>query len=247
MNKKYNKVNNNINNKYNMYYMKIIILIIATDNLDSYITLQNTWRKYMNNHEHIKCFFIKMDPNIDSDVFYDETKDKNTIYVKGKESIAPGILQKTVKSIEYVLQNYEFDYLLRTNLSSVVDLDMLYDRYANNENKVEYGGFISESYKGIIPYVCGNSIVFSKNMCNFFIDNKEELNYVLPDDVSIGQFMQRNHIEPTFVNQVVTCYGYENCVRGNEAHYLFRCKWENVIDHYVLHTTSHIVELIYGK
>ena len=39
--------------------MNIIILIIANDDNESYIEMQQIWRKYMNNHSNIKSYFIK--------------------------------------------------------------------------------------------------------------------------------------------------------------------------------------------
>ena len=40
--------------------MNIIILIIANDDNESYIEMQQIWRKYMNNHSNIKSYFIKL-------------------------------------------------------------------------------------------------------------------------------------------------------------------------------------------
>ena len=97
--------------------------------------MQQIWRKYMNNHSNIKSYFIKNKIDINEDIIVNQ--EENTIYVKNNENLIPGILQKTIKSFEYCLQNFEFDYIYRTNLSSFIDLNKAYHFLENN--KVDYG------------------------------------------------------------------------------------------------------------
>ncbi len=99
----------------------VIILIIATDNKDYYINMQKVWKLYMNTHLKIKAFFIKGNMNINENIVLDQKND--TIYVKCQESFIPGILIKTIESLKYIYNNYNFKYIFRTNLSSFVDLE----------------------------------------------------------------------------------------------------------------------------
>ena len=77
--------------------MKLIILILAHD---SELSLKNEllWRKYMNLHSNIKCYFMKLKRNLKTEILIDN----NTIFIKGLESLRPGCLVKTIKSIEYL-------------------------------------------------------------------------------------------------------------------------------------------------
>jgi hypothetical protein len=50
-------------------------------------------------------------------------RDTMTIYVKGEETFIPGILNKTVEAIRAI--GLEYDFVWRTNLSSVLDFDGL--------------------------------------------------------------------------------------------------------------------------
>jgi hypothetical protein len=111
--------------------MKIIILILANDD-GIYLECQKLWRSYMNIHPNIKSYFIKFNTEITSDILVDN----NTIFIKGCETIIPGCLIKTIKSINYLLKNEDFDFIFRTNMSSVVNLNCLYDFVINNKNLI---------------------------------------------------------------------------------------------------------------
>ena len=101
--------------------MKIIILILANDS-GIYLECQKLWKTYMNLHPNIKSYFIKFNPELTTDILVDN----NTIFIKGNESFITGCLIKTLESINYVLKNEDFDFIFRTNMSSVVNLNNLY-------------------------------------------------------------------------------------------------------------------------
>ena len=88
----------------------IIILIIASDDKEYYIEMQQLWKKYMNIHPNIKSYFIKgKQPGQNDDIYINE--ENNTIYANCEESIIPGILIKTIKCFEYLNNNFEFKYI----------------------------------------------------------------------------------------------------------------------------------------
>jgi len=95
---------------------KILILIIASDNHPAFLQLQEVWRSYMHlDPEHVEAYFIKGNPNMEAP--YEIIGD--TLYSKVVDDYQPGILKKTVLSMEFVLDKiHNFDYVLRTNLSS---------------------------------------------------------------------------------------------------------------------------------
>lgn len=68
-------------------------------------------------------------------------RDTMTIYVKGEENYIPGILNKTVEAIRAI--GLEYDFVWRTNLSSVLDFDGLL-RYCRCLNSHPLSGSLSE-------------------------------------------------------------------------------------------------------
>jgi hypothetical protein len=168
--------------------MKFLVLIIANDCVEMYVKMQELWRKYMHSHPHFKCYFIKFSPTLDKDVVIDN----DTIYFKGSESVIPGIITKSVLSLKYSLENFEFDYIYRTNLTSVVDFNKAYyilTRY-KNKYKFEYSGFgISYFADGTFEYADGCAMILSKKTCKEIIHFRDFIDYGLQDDCAIGQLL----------------------------------------------------------
>lgn len=110
----------------NKKYYKCIILIIdhthiLTDSSTAEYKRNNafkdTTKKYINSDPDIYSLFICGDDTLTNGNYrLDATN--NTLYTPCKETYSPGILEKTLLSMKYVVDNYNFDYLLRTNLST---------------------------------------------------------------------------------------------------------------------------------
>ena len=214
--------------------MKIIILIIS-NKAPHYDQMKEIWKKYMNKHINIKCYFIEFNNNIDKNIILDEIN--NTILIKGNESYIPGILDKTIKSIQYIIsQNIEFNYILRTNLSTFVVLDKLYNYLLNNP--IDYGGplgIISNlpEYKKYIDKIdetnrffpSGTGILMSKIVINKLLENIPD--YIFIDDLSIGFALSRyfkfNVLErQDFINKIKN----KKIIEKNNL-FLYRCKYKN--------------------
>jgi len=208
--------------------MKLIILILANDN-SIYLEMQKLWKTYMNNHNNITSYFIKYNSDLNDDIIIEN----DTIFIKGYESLIPGCLDKTIKSIEFLMEsNIEFDFIFRTNLSSVVDLNKLYNLLNNN---IEAAGIIG-NYNNNINFISGAGILINKKICKLLINNKNNLNYnSLQDDILIGWFLTRVHninITPLIR---LEAYNYEDNIDliTNDLikdYYHFRCKSINSIN-----------------
>ena len=218
--------------------MRLLVLILANDNAE-YNEMQSLWRIYMNKHPNITSFFIKYKEDLIEDIVIND----DVIFIKGKESVIPGCLVKTVRSIEYLLKNMEFDFILRTNMSSVFDLSKLYDKL--NE-KLTYAGFIGYYNNNQKKYVSGAGILLNKEACIYLTNNKQMLNYNIIDDVAIGELLEKNE------NIVITpltrfeAYNY----KGNlglitedtiKEYHHFRCKSDGAQN-----TTIEIMKRVIG-
>lgn len=164
--------------------MKIIFLIIAHD-AENYNDLQKHWEVYMNTHPNIKSYFIKLKQNIDKPYL-----ENNTIYTEGMESIIPGIIKKTTQSIKYLIDNkFEFDYIFRTNLSSVIKLDHFYNTILSL-GTVQCAGVINKHENN--SFLSGAGMLLNNQICKHLITDKT-LDYDTYDDVAIGKFLIKNN------------------------------------------------------
>lgn len=226
---------------------KIIILIISSNNIEFYKNMREIWKKYMNNHSNITSFFIENDPLIDKEIIVD--KKNNTIFYKDQESYVPGILNKTIKIIEFLIKNYDFDYIYRTNLSSVINLDKLYSYIQNNN--VDYAGH------DYIKFISGSGIILSKKTCNILIKDESLINNNNPDDYAIGlkleNLVEKKHIEYYGVsglddkilnnddpNRASTNVDEINKINSNI--FQFRCRFANEHDN-----TAQVMEKVFRK
>ena len=124
------------------HYKCIILIIDHTHVLKDLSTAEykrnnafkDTTKKYINSDPDIYGLFICGDDSLTNGNYrLDATN--NTLYTPSKETYTPGIergeekkllsrgvIEKTLLSMKYVLDNYSFDYLLRTNLSTFIVL-----------------------------------------------------------------------------------------------------------------------------
>lgn len=123
--------------------VKILVLIIASDNLPVYKGLEEVWRSYM----HVDPAHEDMIPRID-----------------------------------------EFDYLLRTNLSSFYVFPRLLEFVRSLPKTKCYAG--CRGVQGV-PFASGSGFLLSRDLVRILLSNKQYLydNYRCFDDVAVGQLM----------------------------------------------------------
>ena len=200
--------------------MKILILIIASRNNPEYIAMIEIWRKYMNCNSNITSYFMFCDETLETNICIRENE--NEIIVKGEEDYIPGILVKTVKTIEYCLQNMEFDYVYRTNLSSFLLLDKLYEFIYKNTT-IHYGGFIGDHWGTL--FASGSGFFLSRDACQHLVSYQDSLQLNDPDDVAIGRLLS-----PVYGIQFVTRMDNSNgneltsAMEENPVLFHYRCK-----------------------
>ena len=229
--------------------MKLLVLIIAHDE-PIYIKMQEQWKRYMNKIDDIKCYFLKYKSELTNNIEINETE--NTIYIHGDsktETIRPGALDKTIKSLEFLLNNnYNFDYLIRTNLSSVWNFYKLYDFL--NVKKCKIAGFMGNHYdsQNCINYINGAGLILHIDVCKLLIQHKHLLNYnIFEEDVAIG-----NLLFPSLTHYYISLkrsesYNYQTNYllldKEIETYEHFRCKCDNMENNIPL--MKHIIDKIY--
>lgn len=180
---------------------RLLVLVIASDNHPIYIELQKVWRSYMNAHPEVTAYFLKGDPTLS------QTNQiaGDTLYVNSPDGYVPGIFLKSIVAFEALsseLDNY--DYLLRTNLSSVFDFPALLAAlnkmpstqcYAGR-NGVHHVQWVPKYYQ--TPFVEGSGILMSMDLVKLLLKEKSSALQdasLAPDDVLIGKIFQDNGIK----------------------------------------------------
>lgn len=250
--------------------MKIIILIISNNEPEYYKNMKDVWKKYMNLHENIKSYFIEFSEKINDEVLLNN--EDNIILIKGKDSVIPGVLDKTIKSIKYfVNNNIDFDYIVRTNLSTVINLKKLH--YFLENNKFDYGGprgilnfnnnelqisklsfkknFKTKFNKININnrfFASGTGIIMSKNAVFKLLN--EDIYYSIIDDVLIGLYLSQFYKCVPINRQDIVNNKQEiasiNNINNEDNVFIYRCKDENGKHKKTVEAMNMLIKMFYN-
>jgi hypothetical protein len=186
--------------------MKILVLRIY-NSTDAYDIMKEHHTTYDNS------IFIRGIADLETEWKYDaETR---ILDIREPECYVPGVLNKTVKALEISRDLFDFDVLVRSNMSTVINYAQLEQTLSKHSYTYIYGGNMNvlnwiDDANGITEdklndirfthYASGTSIVMSKNVCDFIIDNQQLLDRSLIDDVAIG-VMLKNVFPFNFMSQ----------------------------------------------
>jgi hypothetical protein len=201
--------------------MKVCILFIFSDTTDYNIMLK-IQQKYVHKFNNVDSYFIKMDnTQTDNDVLITD----DIISIKGEETLF-NILYKTVKSFELLFSN-DYDFFVRSNISTIIDINQLVCSLENLPKTNYYGGansmklhwygsgIINDIHFGKI-FTTGIGIILSNDVVENIIINKNKLDYSIVDDVSISIYLHENI--PECIN---------NCIKYN--HFISN-HYTNILD-----------------
>jgi hypothetical protein len=193
--------------------MKILILVIYSENdnenLNVYQKMVNVQRSYLNNFEGVSSYFIQMRELQNQNVEIDD----DFIYVKGEEKLL-NIMHKTVEAMDYLFNalGSNYDYILRTNISTIVNIPKLKDYFNNlpkknvytggsilNLNWLDFGSGITDDSLFGTEYAQGTCIIISKNVVEHMIKYKKNIRYDVVDDISFGVYI-KSYIPDAYTN-----------------------------------------------
>lgn len=176
---------------------KVIILIMSSSN-STYIKLENcikeTWYKLKN--EDVEVIFYK-----DNDRFIQKS---NTPEFDGCDLILPisdgfyTLGQKTLMAFEWVNQNYNYDYIYRSNLGSFVDIKNLLLFLSDKPKDNLYCGIVGKDtfyLKREVEFASGSGYFLSKDLVDLVVKNKYIWNHNIVDDVALGELLSQFNIK----------------------------------------------------
>jgi hypothetical protein len=196
--------------------MKIISLIIYSDDLPQYKELMELSRIYnekMNKLYDYKHFYIQLKEDLMND--YEENGDM--LCFKGKDSIIPGIYDKTMRAIKYLDEKYEYDYILRTNVSSFFNIHKLFSFSESFPKSGATGILIFDSF------LSGTGIILSKDVASKLSTYP---NQNIHDDVLISSYLKQfTNITPFPDNRMFyLCSDKNNNISSDKEILYYRVK-----------------------
>ena len=230
------KINNITESLDRRFDDKIINLILYSEDVHEYIEMRNILSNYLR-EKGIKYYFYTYKPELETDFLLDD----DILYIKGEETFIPGILDKTIKALEYI-NEFDYDYIIRSNISTIVNFGILkyYLRDLDYSGALYYSGSFVDTKSGLneeqnqkyesYGFASGTCIILSKKSVNCIIKNQNELReYGIIDDVAIGVLLESKAkeyelISKKFGNKLLFCKE-DNYTNKNYISY--RIKSEN--------------------
>lgn len=168
-------------------YYPLVILVVASDNHLVYKKLRTVYERYLNCNPQVKIFLVYGHP------ITFPVKNHDLYFSDIIESPFPGMIKKTIKAMEYVNNNFNFDFLLRTNISTIWLLDRLLSRISSLPKTNLYTGTRRKCYinkKLTDNYISGTSLIVSRDIVVTIIENMERLvKDNLPEDYVLSNFI----------------------------------------------------------
>jgi hypothetical protein len=175
--------------------MKVIILVIASNDFVHENDMQtqiNTW--ISNCPNNIRVIFLR---GWDNDFYQFKN---NILFVPCREEYL-FILRKTILGIQFVLENLDFDILIRTNVSTYFEPKKLILELNHPRYKSDFaGGYIDRSSQRVMnskksfEYISGTGLFLSKKVANILTELKYENYYNIFDDIAISDFLQKKNV-----------------------------------------------------
>ena len=97
---------------------------------------------------------------------------------------------KTIQAFQYVIDNYEFDFIFRTNTSSYVDGDLLVDLAKELGEGDVLGGVPVETRFG--KFASGAGIMLSRTLVLKILEQRHRWRHGLIDDVALSKLVEEN-------------------------------------------------------
>jgi hypothetical protein len=233
--------------------MKICILFIYSES-DYYNNMLKVQQGYVHKHKNVDSFFVKFNNLQNEDIIIND----DIISVKGEE-LYLNILYKTIKSFELLLSN-DYDFFIRSNISTIIDIEKLICYLENiprtnfygggsvgNLQWLDYrGGIVDKKYFGL-KFSGGSNIILSTDLVNNMVINKDKINYSIIDDVSISIYFHDNVPEG-----VINLFKYkasyvhtniDNYKEIQKKYIFYRNRSNNRYNDVII--MNHIVNLIY--
>lgn len=102
----------------------------------------------------------------------------------------PNLTAKTINAINFILLNYDFDFIIRGNSSLYLIPELLESFLENYKGQLDYAGPVS----GEKEFVSGWCIILSRKAAQIIVEDFRKNDSLYFDDEAIGLIMARNNI-----------------------------------------------------
>ena len=139
---------------------------------------------------------------------------------------------KTILAFKYVLKNYDFDFLFRTNTSSYLDVETLFKFLEGKSPTSVYRGVIGRVF-GDTEFASGAGILLSRDVVERICERENDWKHGLVDDIAIAELISqlRNPTVPLMPLPRMDLASLDEAVSADpesiKENFHFRCKTDS--------------------
>lgn len=163
--------------------MRVLVLVISDDSLPVYAQNREAMRECVfNTHPDFDCYFIENNPNVEASGITGARAD--TFVSKSYGGFGFPIIQKTAEAIAFFTEKTEYDFVLRTNLSSFWVFSLLARVVKTLPTKGCLYGIIGDHHNK--PFVSGAGMLMSIDVARYISRSWRQVDCP-DDDVGMSQ------------------------------------------------------------
>lgn len=173
--------------------MRVLMLIMSHETEDSnFKNYKRIWDEQISNLDknkyNIEFKFLYSDNNISEEYEIEG----NNLLTKCIENYWFALLQKVLCGFDYFIKK-DFDLVFKTNLSTIVNFEKLYDYFLNIpiDREFVYDG-ITSKYKDYF-FCSGAGMLLNRNSVELVLKHKHEINESWTDDIFVGYILNKIH------------------------------------------------------
>jgi len=186
----------------------LVLVISSPGNSELRNVIRETWLSISKKNHKFKSYFVIGDKDVNSKQVYDLSLEKSrygdlmTLHLLDSYST---LTNKVIKSFEFSHQNIRFNYLLKCDDDTFVDLEKLlgelelltepnlylgfFDGRAPVQTRGKWADTEYRLCDRYIPYALGGGYVLGRQMVEFLASNSHLLQQFNSEDVSIGAWL----------------------------------------------------------
>mmetsp|Transcript_9099 Transcript_9099/g.16669 ORF Transcript_9099/g.16669 Transcript_9099/m.16669 type:complete len:758 (+) Transcript_9099:149-2422(+) len=202
---------------------KAVILVYATTNDPLYDMMKAAWTTYMDKEPQLKVIFVYANTDYDyskgtEDLGKAKMLNSHDLQLTGVKERYPIFLDKTVAALKYVDANFEYEYMVRTNLASFWIFDRLLKHLEGLPTEKHYEGrqynfyeHIEDTYHAEGHLAAGWDIITSRDINTAIASNStyavEKYGEGMTEDFAFGVYVRKDLGIPFVSNTVAEITG----------------------------------------
>ena len=186
----------------------LVLVISSPSNNLLRNTIRDTWLSVSKKNHNFQAYFVIGERSLNSKQIYDLSQEKSKhddLLLLPIHDSYTALTSKVLKSLEFSHKNFKFEFLLKCDDDTFVDLEKVIEELQEVTDPTLYWGFFDGrapvQTKGkwadpnyrlcdkYIPYALGGGYILGKSLVQYLADNAKMLQLFNSEDASVGTWL----------------------------------------------------------